>query len=186
MSYNAYDYDNTNYLLNFGAAFLEAYRPLNGNLQTWGHIRTKSPKTKVTVVDIRVTTTGAAADHLLLVKPGTDGALALAFAHVILTEGLWDKKFVGDFKDGVNAFKTGQTLDPASFSERWTKGLIEWWNAELKDRRPSGRRGSPRSRRGKSTRWRGNSAPRARPWRSSSAARPPTPTPSTTVWPSTR
>lgn len=135
-AYNSYDYRNTNYLLNFGAAFLEAYRPFNANMQVWGHIRTKSPKTKVTVVDIRVTTTGAAADHLLLVKPGTDGALALAIAHVILTEGMWDKKFVGDFNDSINHFKTGETIDSANFTERWTKGLIEWWNAEVKDRTP--------------------------------------------------
>ncbi|MBM3555814.1 MAG: molybdopterin oxidoreductase, partial [Alphaproteobacteria bacterium] len=135
-SYNSYDLENTNYILNFGAAFLEAYRPYNANMQAWGHIRTKSPKTKVTVVDIRVTTTGAAADRLLLIKPGTDGALALAIAHVILTEGLWDRKFVGDFVDGLNQFKTGASLDPAAFKERWTLGLIGWWNAELKDRTP--------------------------------------------------
>lgn len=136
-SYNAYDYENTNYLLNFGAAFLEAYRPLNANLQAWGYMRTKAPKTKVTVVDVRVTTTGAAADHLLLVKPGTDGALALAIAHVILTENLWDKKFVGDFVGGINLFKAGETLSPDAFKEKWTKGLVEWWNAELKDRNPA-------------------------------------------------
>lgn len=136
-AYNAYDYRNANYLLFFGAAFLEAYRPLNNNLQTWGYIRTKAPKTKVTVVDIRITTTGAAADHLLSIKPGTDGALALAIAHVILTEGLWDKKFVGDFVDGKNLFKAGETLDPASFKEKWTKDLIAWWNTELKDRTPA-------------------------------------------------
>lgn len=136
-SYNAYDYANTNYILNFGAAYLEAYRPFNANMQAWGHMRTKSPKTKVTMVDIRVTTTGAAADHLLLIKPGTDGALALAIAHVILTEGLWDRKFAGDFKDGRNRFKTGEAVDPASFQEKWTFGLIEWWNAELKDRTPA-------------------------------------------------
>ncbi len=135
-AYNAYDYDHTNYLLNFGASFLEAFRPLNGNMQTWGHIRTKSPKTKVTVVDIRLTTTGAAADHLLLVKPGTDGALALAIAHVILTEGLWDRSFVGDFVTGLNAFVAGQMLDPATFTEKWTLGLLAWWNAVLKDATP--------------------------------------------------
>lgn len=134
--YNAYDYRNTNYLLIFGAAFLEAYRPYNNNMQTWGHIRTKAPKTKVTVVDVRVTTTGAAADHLLLVKPGTDGALALAIAHVILTEGLWDRKFVGDFVDGQNRFKAGEEVDPATFKERWTLGLADWWNVELKERTP--------------------------------------------------
>jgi anaerobic selenocysteine-containing dehydrogenase len=135
-SYNSYDYENTNYILNFGASFLEAFRPYNHNLQVWGHIRTKAPRTKVTVVDVRLSTTGAAADRALLIKPGTDGALALAIAHVILTEGLWDRRFVGDFLDGGNKFKAGEPVAAPSFSERWTKGLIEWWNAELKDRTP--------------------------------------------------
>ncbi len=135
-SYNAYDYRNTNYILNFGASFLEAFRPFNNNLQTWGYIRTKSPKTRVTMVDVRVTTTGAAADHLLLVKPGTDAALALAIAHEILTRGWWDKKFVGDFADGINRFRRAETVDPATFKERWTLGLIEWWNEVLKDATP--------------------------------------------------
>jgi len=135
--YNAYDYANTNYMLIFGASFLEAYRPYNNNLQVWGHIRTKSPKTKVTAVDVHWNTTISGADRALLIKPGTDGALALAITHVILTEGLWDRNFVGDFKDGVNRFKVGAaTLKPEDFNEKWTKGLIEWWNAELKDRTP--------------------------------------------------
>jgi len=136
-SYNAYDYENTNYMLIFGAAFLEAFRPYNNNLQAWGHIRTKSPKTKVTVVDVRVTTTGAAADHQLLVKPGTDGALALAIAHEILVNGWWDRKFVGDFVDGLNRFEPGLKVEPGLFQEKWVSGLVDWWNAELKDRPPA-------------------------------------------------
>ncbi len=135
--YNAYDYANTNYMLIFGASFLEAYRPYNNNLQVWGHIRTKSPKTKVTAVDVHMNTTVSGADRALLIKPGTDGALALAIAYVILTEGLWDRYFIGDFKDGANRFKAGEaTLNTADFNEKWTKGLIDWWNAELKDRTP--------------------------------------------------
>ena len=72
-----------------------------------------------------------------MIKPGTDGALALAIAHVILTEGLWDRTFVGDFTDGVNRFKTGERVDPELFEERWVKGLVEWWNIEIKDRTPA-------------------------------------------------
>ena len=137
-SYNAYDYKNANYLLMFGAGFLEAFRPYNHNMQVWGYIRgEKSPKTRVTAVDVHMNTTLAASDRALLIKPGTDGALALAIAHVILTEGLWEKSFVGDFKDGVNLFKSGQTVDPAAFNEKWVKGLVEWWNLEVKDRTPA-------------------------------------------------
>lgn len=133
--YNSYDYKNANYLLMFGCNFLESFRPYNNNMQVWGYIRgEKTVKTKVTYVDVHMNTTAAAADHALLVKPGTDGALALAIAHVILTEGLWERNFVGDFKGGENLFKAGETIDSSAFTEKWTKGLIEWWNAELKDR----------------------------------------------------
>ncbi|MBI5791955.1 MAG: molybdopterin-dependent oxidoreductase [Rhodocyclales bacterium] len=136
-SYNSYDYKNANNLLMFGANFLEAFRPYNNNLQVWGYIRGEKPvKTRVTYVDVHMNTTAAAADRALLLKPGTDGALALAIAHVLLTQGLWDRNFVGNFKDGVNQFKTGEKIDPAAFNEKWTKGLIEWWNLELKDRTP--------------------------------------------------
>jgi thiosulfate reductase/polysulfide reductase chain A len=136
-SYNSYDYRNANYLLIFGANFLEAFRPYNNNMQVWGYIRReKTPRTSVTYVDVHMNATAAAADRALLVKPGTDGALALAIAHVILTEGLWERSFVGDFNDGVNLFKTGAPIDPAGFTEKWTHGLAQWWNAELKDRTP--------------------------------------------------
>jgi len=135
-SYNAYDYKNTNYILNFGSSFLEAFRPYNYLMQVWGHIRTKSPQTRITSIDVRMNPTMAASDRYLMIKPGTDGALALAIAHVILTEGLWEKEFVGDFRDGRNQFRTGQTIRAGSFEERWTHGLAEWWNRELKDRTP--------------------------------------------------
>ncbi len=135
-SYNAHDYRHCNYLLLFGVGFLEAFRPYNNVMQMWGYMRTKSPKTRVTAVDVHVNTTLAASDRALLIKPATDGALALAIAHVILAEGLWEKSFVGDFKDGVNRFVPGQTVDPDTFAEKWVKGLVEWWNIELKDRTP--------------------------------------------------
>lgn len=127
-AYSAYDYSNCNYLLVFGAGFLEAFRPYNANMQNWGKMRTKSPKTKVTVVDVHLNTTGSAADRLLLVKPGRDGALALAMAHVILTEGLWDRNFVGDFTDGVNHFKAGAEI-AATFTQQ---DVDAWQEAQAK------------------------------------------------------
>ena len=135
-SYNSYDYANTNYILNFGASFLEAFRPYNNLMQQWGHMRSKSPQTRITSVDVRMSPTMAASDRYLMIRPGTDGALALAVAHVLLTEGLWERDFVGDFSDGRNRFVTGQTVNAGDFDEKWTQGLVEWWNNELKDRTP--------------------------------------------------
>lgn len=136
-SYNAHDYRHTNYLLLFGCGFLEAFRPYNYNMQMWGYMRgEKSPKTRVTAVDVHMNATLAASDRALMIKPGTDGALALAIAHVILTEGLWERSFVGDFVDGENHFLAGQDVSTALFEEKWVKGLVEWWNIELKDRTP--------------------------------------------------
>ncbi|RDB43736.1 molybdopterin oxidoreductase [Halomonas sp. DQ26W] len=135
-SYNSYDYRNTNYLLIMGASFLEAFRPYNNVMQMWGHMRSKSPKTRVTCVDVRMNPTMAAADRALYIKPGTDGAFALAVAHVILTEGLWDKEFVGDFYQASGRFISGETIPVDSFEENWVHGLTEWWNQELKNRTP--------------------------------------------------
>jgi anaerobic selenocysteine-containing dehydrogenase len=90
----------------------------------------------VITVDPRLSAIAAKSHEWLPVKPGEDGALATAIAHVILTEGLWSKEFVGDFKDGKNLFKAGKTVDEASFAEKHTHGLIKWWNIGLKDRTP--------------------------------------------------
>lgn len=135
-TYHSMDYKNCNYLLIFGASFLEAFRPYNYLMQVWGGMRSKSPKTHVTVVDVRACPTAAAADRALYIKPGTDGALALAIAHVILTEKLWDREFVGDFSDPDTRFRAGQRIDPNLFNQKWVHGLPEWWNEELKDRTP--------------------------------------------------
>ena len=60
---------------------------------------------KIAVVDPRLNTSASKAQEWLPIKPGEDGALAAAMAHVILTEGLWSKEFVGDFTGGKNLFK---------------------------------------------------------------------------------
>ena len=74
------------------------------------------------------------------VVPGTDGALASAIARVILVEGLWNRDYVGDFKDGENLFAEAAQLkgavDEAFFQERFTHGVCAWWNEELFDKTP--------------------------------------------------
>ncbi|MCP4755717.1 MAG: molybdopterin-dependent oxidoreductase [Proteobacteria bacterium] len=55
---------------------------------------------KVIVVDPRQTRPAKNADHWLQIRPGTDGALALAMIQVIIQEGLVDRDFVDNYTLG--------------------------------------------------------------------------------------
>lgn len=136
--HRAHDWENANHILLFGYSMLEASRPLTYNARAYGTMRRGRPvRGKLTVVDPRMGTTGAKADEWIPIKPGTDGALALAIAHVILTEGLWDKQFVGAFKEAGGAFSAGATVAEEAFEEKETKGLVKWWNLVVKDATPA-------------------------------------------------
>lgn len=59
--------------------------------------------TRLIVVDPRRTETARRADMHLQLRPGTDGALALALIHVIVAEGLYDHAFVKDWTVGFDS-----------------------------------------------------------------------------------
>ncbi len=105
-SATAYDLDQTNYILAFGADLLESSRPLSRYLRKWGKIRREKPnRTKIVVINPRYSLTAARGDEWLPINPGTDGALAMGMAHVILSEELIDKTFVRDWTVGFEAYK---------------------------------------------------------------------------------
>ena len=60
---------------------------------------------KLIVVDPRVTPLAARADVHLKLKPGTDGALALAMANVIINEGLYDKDIIEKHSHGFDEYR---------------------------------------------------------------------------------
>lgn len=60
---------------------------------------------RIIVVDPRSTVTVKEADLHLQLTPGTDGALALAMAHVIIEEDLYDKEFVEKYVSGFEEYK---------------------------------------------------------------------------------
>ncbi|MCT8137014.1 molybdopterin-dependent oxidoreductase [Anaerobacillus sp. CMMVII] len=145
--YVGIDLERTNYLLCFGMSPLEAHRPYTRLLNAFGKVRDRANRIKMVVVDPRMSVSAAKADEWVALNPGTDGALANAIAHVILTEGLWDKNFVGDFVNPEDKFTTGKTIMETSgtneagepiptFVENETHGLIKWWNMVLKDATP--------------------------------------------------
>lgn len=131
--YRDYDHVNTKYELLWGADPLGSNRQVPRSVNVWSQVKDQA---KVACVDPRLSITAAKSNEWLPIIPGEDDALALAIAHVILTEGLWYKPFVGDFKDGNNQFVEGQMANEDEFEEIETNGVVKWWNLEVKDRTP--------------------------------------------------
>src|ERR1700730_12731364 len=57
-------------------------------------IEGKMAGAKVCVVDTRLSNTASMADYWLSPWPGTEAALLLAFVHILLRDGTWDREFV--------------------------------------------------------------------------------------------
>lgn len=72
------------------------------------------------VVDPRKTPTTEHAMMHLQLRPGTDGALALSMAHVILVEGLEDKKFLEQYACGLEEYRTYAAAFPPERGEQLT------------------------------------------------------------------
>ncbi|MEW8370299.1 MAG: molybdopterin-dependent oxidoreductase, partial [Candidatus Thiodiazotropha sp.] len=96
--YRDYDLENSKYVICFGGDPIASNRQVPNAIRQWGKVLDQAT---VVAVDPRLSATASKAHEWMPVKPGEDSALALALAHVILTEGLWSREFVGDFKDGV-------------------------------------------------------------------------------------
>ncbi|MBZ0156398.1 MAG: molybdopterin-dependent oxidoreductase [Alphaproteobacteria bacterium] len=86
--YRDYDLARTKYLLIWGCDPLSSNRQVPNAIHKFGDILDRAT---VAVVDPRLSSSAAKAHEWLPVKPGEDGALATAIAHVLLTEGLWSK-----------------------------------------------------------------------------------------------
>jgi len=84
-----------------------------GNNVVWTHpdeykgenlARVLAEGAKLIVVDPRLTYLAGRADIWLQLRPGTDTALALGMANVIISEGLYDKEFVEKYTHGWDKF----------------------------------------------------------------------------------
>jgi anaerobic selenocysteine-containing dehydrogenase len=84
----------------------------------WGANLTSQPNTAphvvaarrrgayVVTIDVRETEAAARSDETILIRPGTDAALALGMMHVIVAEGLHDREFVARHTLGFHALET--------------------------------------------------------------------------------
>jgi len=109
----AYDIENARYILSFGASLLEAGPFVQRMVSGISFFRRgRSERGKIVVIDPRQGVNGAKADEWIPIKPGTDGALALGMAHVIIRSGLIDPDFIQKYSFGYDDFpdETGTRL----------------------------------------------------------------------------
>jgi anaerobic selenocysteine-containing dehydrogenase len=84
-----YDLGNSDYLLSFGAPFLEQWlSPVSFGI-AYGHMRQGRATTRGRFVQVepRLSLTGANADQWIPIRPGAEGLLAIGIGQVLLAEG---------------------------------------------------------------------------------------------------
>jgi anaerobic selenocysteine-containing dehydrogenase len=91
---------------------------LTSNLHLWPFIQAaRKQGARVIVIDPANTRTARAADEWIAIRPGTDGALALALMHVIIGEGLHDADYVAKYTVGFDGL--------AARTAEWTPARAE-------------------------------------------------------------
>jgi len=92
-------------LLNAGLILVWGRNPANTSIHLQSFIRKAGQNgTRMVVIDPVRTATVSQADRHVRINPGTDGALALSMAHVIIEYGLFDQDFVYNHSSGFAQF----------------------------------------------------------------------------------
>ncbi len=95
------DFENTNCVVLMG-------HNTNSQSWVWEYIRLRLAEergAKLIVFDPRLSAQAERADFHLPVKAGTDVAICMGWINVIISEGLYDKKFVSEWTTGFDALK---------------------------------------------------------------------------------
>ncbi len=81
--------------------------PVNTQVNVMTHIALARKKrgAKLAVVDVYKTGTMQQADFPILIRPGTDGALACAIMHVLFRDGMADRSYLNRYTDAPREFE---------------------------------------------------------------------------------
>ncbi|MCD6271859.1 MAG: molybdopterin-dependent oxidoreductase [Deltaproteobacteria bacterium] len=93
-----FDLENSDFILSLGSGLLDGWGSPVRMLKA--HSLWKENNAMVVQVEPRLSRTAAKADKWIPIKPGTEAALALGFANVIINESLFNKEFVEDYSFG--------------------------------------------------------------------------------------
>ena len=86
---------------------------------------------RLVVIDPRRAGLAGKADKWLRVRPGSDGALALGLAHVMIERGWYDRDFIGEWSNGPHLVRadTGRLLTERDLDAGGDAGRLLAWDA---------------------------------------------------------
>jgi thiosulfate reductase/polysulfide reductase chain A len=116
--YAAADLENAEYIVMAGANRAEAIVTPD---TMDGFKRTKGRGAKLICIDPRFTNTAAKADKWLAINPGTDLAFVLALTYVVLTERLYNEKYVSENFNGFNEYK--ESVITNKYTPEWAEDI---------------------------------------------------------------
>lgn len=99
-----YDLENSDFILSFGSALIEGWGSPVRSIKVFSNSR-GAEGTKIVQVDSRAGLTASKADQWVAAAPGSEAALALGMANVMIRENLYDKAFVDANTAGFDIFK---------------------------------------------------------------------------------
>ncbi|MDM8516658.1 molybdopterin-dependent oxidoreductase [Desulfobacterales bacterium HSG16] len=92
-----FDFENSDFILSFGSGIIDGWgapvRMFKANANMKG---------KIVQIEPRLSNTAAKADKWIPIKPGTEAALALGLAHVIIKKSLYNKDFISKHSFGFD------------------------------------------------------------------------------------
>lgn len=93
-----YDFENSDFILSFGSGIIDGWgspvRMFKAN-SGW-----KSGSAKLVQIEPRLSNTAAKSDQWIPINPGTEAALALGIAYVLIKEAIYDHKFIDRYAYG--------------------------------------------------------------------------------------
>jgi anaerobic selenocysteine-containing dehydrogenase len=102
-----YDLENAKMVISFGSGYIDGWGSPSRMMMAFGGWRSNSKRdrAKIIQVETRGSLSASKADEWVAVAPGTEAALALGLAQVIVSEGRYDRTFVSQYTHGFDGFR---------------------------------------------------------------------------------
>ncbi len=100
-----YDLEGADFILSFGSGLIEGWGSPVRTIQAHSKWRSGKKRAKVIQIEPRLSNTAAKADRWHPINPGTEAALALGLAHVIIRSSLHNSAFINNNSSGFASWR---------------------------------------------------------------------------------